>query len=109
MEILPTLDMLEAVQPKLIYGQTVNQAVDYAARGEVDAALVWAAEAKTRGDKVRLVATADQSWYRKVEFVIGAVAASENVTLSRAFIDFVMSADGQAILAEYGFSEPSTQ
>ena len=110
LEILPKLDMLDSVKPKLIYTETVNQTLEYVSRGEVDAGIVWSSEALAGGDKIKTAAIADPNWYGKVEFVIGTVTASQNKSLGQSFVDFVLGADGQAILKKHGFLEtPASQ
>lgn len=106
MDMLARLGLLEVVVPKLIYAQTVSQAVDYAARGEVDAALAWSSEAAARAGEVRQVATADPDWYEEVDFVIGIVNASKAQDLGSAFIDLVISPEGRTILERHGFLLP---
>jgi molybdate transport system substrate-binding protein len=107
LKILPALNMEDSVKPKLIYSETVNQTLQYVSSGEVDAGIVWTSEALAGGDKVKVAATADPSWYGgKAEFVIGRVTASANKDLGQTFIDFVLSADGQTILKSYGFLPP---
>ncbi len=105
-EILPRLNVLDSVKPKLIYTLTVNLAVDYVARGEVDAGIVWSSEAMARGDEVNTVATADPTWYDEGAFVIGIVTASTKKPLGQAFIDFVLDPEGQSILQNHGFLAP---
>jgi len=105
-EVLSRFGILDNVKPKLIYAQTVNQTVDYVARGEVDAGVVWASEAMARGDDVETVATADPSWHGEVAFVIGIVTASRSKSLGQSFIDFVLSPEGQSILRKHGFLLP---
>ena len=104
--ILSKLNLLEAVESKLIYAQTVNQAVDYVARGEVHAGIVWSSEAMPRGDKVKIVAKADPSWHEEGAFVIGIVTTSKHKTLGQAFIEFVLSPEGRSILEKHCFLAP---
>ena len=66
----------------------------------MDAAIIFATEAKAGGDKVKVVATADPSWYTQVAYPIALVTASKAKTLGQAFIDYVTGPDGQSILAE---------
>ncbi len=98
LKILPALDMEATVKPKLVYSETVSQTLAWVAQGEVDAGIVWSSEAQTGGTKVKVVATADHSWYGEAKFVIGTVTKSANKDLAQEFIDFVLGAHGQAIL-----------
>jgi molybdate transport system substrate-binding protein len=102
-EILNKLGIFDQVKPKVIYAANVTQALEYVSSGEVDAGIIFSTEAKTAGDKVKIVATSDPSWHSKIAYPLAVVTASKNKTVAQAFIDFVMSAKGQEILAGYGF------
>ncbi len=102
-EILTSLGILDQVRSKVVYAANVTQALEYVTTGEVDAAIIFATEAQAGGDKVKVVAKADQSLYTKVAYPIALVSASETKDLGQRFIDFVMGSDGQAILAKWGF------
>lgn len=102
-EVLASLGILDQVKPKVVYAQNVSQALSYITSGEVDAGIIFTTEALAGGDKVKVVATADQAWYTPVAYPIALVSASEVKDLGQDFIDFVTGAEGQAILAKYGF------
>lgn len=102
-EILPRLGILEQVQPKLVYSQTVSQTLTWTSAGEVDAGIVWASEALAGGDGVKTVATADPAWHSEVTFVIGVVSDSGNKELAQSFVDFILGPEGRSILRSHGF------
>jgi molybdate transport system substrate-binding protein len=108
-EILNKLGIFDQVKPKVIYATNVSAALEYVSTGEVDAAIIFATEAKAGGDKVKVVATADPSWYTKVAYPIALVTASKVKPLGQAFIDYVAGPDGQEILQKYGFLPAPTQ
>ena len=87
----------------MIYANNAAQAQTYVSSGEVDAAIIFASEAKAAGDKVKVVATADPAWYTPIAYPIALVAASEAKTLGRYFVDYVVGAEGQSILQKHGF------
>lgn len=94
----------ETLQPKYIMGESVRQTLDYVSRGEVEAGIVYGTDAKQAGDKVRVIAVL--SGHEPVLYPIAVVTGSKAKKEAQAFIDFVLSAEGQAILAKYGFSKP---
>jgi molybdate transport system substrate-binding protein len=102
-EILNKLGLFEQVKPKVIYAANVSQALEYVAKGEVDVGIIFATEAKAGGDKVKIVATSDPTWHSQIIYPIAIVSASEAKTLGQAFVDFVISSEGQSILQNYGF------
>jgi molybdate transport system substrate-binding protein len=108
-EILNKLGIFAQVKPKVIYATNVSQALEYVSTGEVDAAIIFATEAKTGGNKVKVVATADQTWYTPVAYPIALVTTSKAKMLGQAFVDYVVGPDGQSILQKYGFLPAPTQ
>lgn len=105
-KILTSLGSMDEVKPKVVYTANASQTVDYVVRGEVDAGIMFTTDGQGAGDKVEVVATADQAWYTPVEYPIGVVTAGTNKTAAQAFADFVLGPEGQAILKEYGFLPP---
>ena len=75
-EILHKLGIFDQVKPKVIYAANVSAALDYVVKGEVDAGIVFATEALTAGDKVKVVATSDPSWHSVIAYPICTITAS---------------------------------
>ena len=93
-----------AVEPKAIYAQSVRQGLDYVARGEVDAGFVYGTDAAVQKTKVRVVSTVPTE--AAIRYPIAATAHSRHGELARQFIDFTVSATGQALLGQHGFLKP---
>ncbi|HEX7985850.1 MAG TPA: molybdate ABC transporter substrate-binding protein [Duganella sp.] len=93
-----------AVEPKVIFGTSVRQSLDYVARGEVDAGFVYATDAIVQKDKVRVIATLPTT--TPVSYPIAAIAAGPQPAAGRKFVDYVLSPAAQAILARHGFGRP---
>ena len=93
-----------AVEPKAVMAQSVRQALDYVARGEVEAGFVYATDAAIMKDKVKVVATIPTE--SPITYPVAAVAGSPNRDAARKFLDFVMTPAAQAVLARYGFGKP---
>ena len=93
-----------AVEPKAIYAQSVRQGLDYVARGEVDAGFVYNTDAAIQKTKVRVVATVPTE--TAIRYPIAAIANRPHGEMARQFIDFTLSATGQALLGQYGFLKP---
>lgn len=104
--ILTSLGLWDTLQPKLILTENVRQALAYVARGEVDAALVYATDAQSAGEAVRVVAVAPEGRYPPVLYPISAISASTQPALASAFVDLAVSEVGQQILKAHGFLPP---
>ena len=93
-----------AVQAKAVNTANVRQSLDYVARGEVDAGFVYATDAALMKDKVKTAFAVPLD--RAILYPIARTAASGNATEAAAFVAYVRSPAGQAILARYGFLKP---
>ena len=93
-----------AIEPKMIGAQNVRQALDYVARGEVDAGFVYSSDAALVQGKVVLAFTVPTA--TPIVYPIAHLAASGNAAAARQFVDFVLSAPAQAVLGKYGFGKP---
>jgi molybdate transport system substrate-binding protein len=93
-----------AVEPKAVLAQSVRQALDYVARGEVEAGFVYATDAAIMKDKVKVVATIPTE--ASITYPIAAVAGSQNPQGARQFLEFLNGGAAQGVLARYGFSKP---
>lgn len=94
----------EALQSKFILAQNVRQALDYVARGEVDAGFVYGTDAALMKDKVKVSYTVPVE--KPVSYPIAVLKHGQDKAAAQRFVDLVLSADGQAVLAGYGF-EPA--
>jgi molybdate transport system substrate-binding protein len=106
LEILTTLGLLEAVQPKLIYSRSAPQTLTYVKQGEVDAGIMFTTDAINGGSAVKVVETSDPAWHSEIAYVTAVVSASKVKTLGQAFIDFTTGPEGRSILQKYGFLVP---
>ncbi len=93
-----------ALTPKLIFGESVRQVLDYLMRAEVDAGFVYATDAKQGGEKVKIIAEVPLP--EPVSYPAAVLAASTQKKLAQAYVDFLLSDEGQAVLATFGFKKP---
>lgn len=100
---LTRLGLWQTLEPRLILAEDVRQALDYVARGEVDAGIVYTSDVRATGDRVRIVATASADTHEPILYPIAVVKPGNNQNAARAFIDVVLSDEGQRILEKYGF------
>ncbi len=85
------------------YEDNVKAVLAKVALGEADAGIVYTSDLS--GDNAANVATIEIPDALNViaTYPIASVTDSENVDLATVFVTYVLSSDGQAILAEYGF------
>jgi|SRR5262245_27960304 len=100
---LTRLGLWQTVEPRLVLAEDVRQALDYVARSEAEAGIVYASDVRATGDRVRAVATAPADTHEPILYPIAIVRAGKNQGAARAFIDVVMGEEGQRILEKYGF------
>ena len=101
---LLTAGLWAAVEPKAVFAQNVRQALDYVARGEVDAGFVYATDAAIMKDKVRVVSNVPTG--AAITYPIAALAGAPNPAAARKFLDYLLTPAAQAMLARHGFTRP---
>lgn len=90
-----------ALSDSLIPAQNVRQVLDYVARGEVQAGFVYATDAAQTSDRVRVAASVPV--VRPIRYPIAVLNHGKDNPSAQAFVDYVLSEDGQGILAAGGF------
>lgn len=96
--------LYETLKPKFVLGESVRQVLDYVSRGEVQAGFVYMTDAMIAKDKVAVAAT--MGGHAPITYPVAVVAASVHKDMGAKFVSFVLSAEGQAVLAKYGFKKP---
>ncbi|TDV37208.1 molybdate transport system substrate-binding protein [Paraburkholderia caballeronis] len=91
----------DAVNAKSVLASNVRQSLDYVSRGEVDAGFVFATDAAIMPDRVKVALTVPTQ--TAVSYPVALVEGSRHANDAKAFIAYVLSPDGQAVLAKYGF------
>lgn len=94
----------EPLKHKYIIGASVRQVLDYVARGEADAGFVYTTDAHVAARKVAIVTT--MQGHKPVLYPLALIKDSKSPKVAREFINLVLSPEGQAVLAKYGFSKP---
>jgi len=105
-ESLRALGLWERLQPKLVFAENVRQALDYVARGEVDAGFVYTTDAVARARQVTEAFRPSEDTYRPILYPVALVAGARHPAIAQAYVDLLLSRDGQAVLARFGFLPP---
>jgi molybdate transport system substrate-binding protein len=93
-----------AVSAKAVLAANVRQSLDYVARDEVDAGFVFATDAAIAKDTVKVALRVTSP--TPISYPMAVVAQSKHSADAQAFENFVLSPEGQSVLAKYGFLKP---
>jgi molybdate transport system substrate-binding protein len=80
--------------------------LDYVARGEVEAGFVYTTDVAVRSGQVVEAFRPAEDTYRPVTYPAAVIKASKQPALAQAFVDLLVSSDGQAVLSRLGFQPP---
>jgi len=96
--------LYDAVKPKLIYGENISQAAQFAQSGGAQVGLLALsltfADSMKNGEKWEV----PENHYPVIEQAAVIIHSSANKKAAQAFLDFVKGREGQQILANYGLS-----
>jgi molybdate transport system substrate-binding protein len=92
------------VAAKGVLAQNVRQALDYVARDEVDVGFVYSTDAAIMPDKVKIALRVPAT--QPISYPIAVIKTSKNSSEAQAFETFVLSPEGQHLLATSGFLKP---
>lgn len=95
----------EAVEPRLVLAAHARQVLAYVERGEVDAGLVYATDARA-SDRVRVVDTLSAAAHSPIRYRAAVVAESRHPAEARRFLDFLESGPARRLWRRHGFSPP---
>ncbi|HTN29918.1 MAG TPA: molybdate ABC transporter substrate-binding protein [Pseudomonas sp.] len=104
MRALEAAALRPALQDKMIHTQSVRQALDYVARGEVAAGFVYATDARAMPDRVAVAFSVPLD--TAIRYPVARTRDSAQAAEAGRFIDYLLSPAGQAILARHGFDLP---
>ncbi|WP_200907155.1 molybdate ABC transporter substrate-binding protein [Ardenticatena maritima] len=103
-EALQRAGVWETVQPKLVLGENVRQAFQYAATGNVDVAIIALSLAIPSDGEWVLV---PETYHAPIDQAMGIVRTSRMPREAADFVAFVNSEEGRAIMKRYGFLLPN--
>lgn len=108
-EALQAAGLWAAVQPKLVLGENVRQALQYAETGNVDAAIValsLVVPAATTGDVKGRYVLIPEALHAPLDQALAVIKSTTHERQARAFAAFVGSPAAREIMREYGFILP---
>ena len=100
-EWLTSISLWDLTQPKFAFAANAAQTDDYVARGEVDAGIGFASDAKGRGD-IEIAYTVPAAEYTAVTYVAAPINASSQPRLAASFVEYLLTPEVQTALADAG-------
>ena len=101
-EVLKSSGTWETLKDRIVLCENVRQVMDYTARNEVDAGMVFRTDAGNSKD-VEIISEAPEQSHKPVLYVIAAIKGSKHEALAKEFISMLLSDEGRKILKKYGF------
>ncbi|MCO6459516.1 MAG: molybdate ABC transporter substrate-binding protein, partial [Pirellulaceae bacterium] len=109
-QALRQLQLLDELREgrKLARGADVRITLAYVERGEAEAGIVYATDARI-SDQVEVVAELDPMSHDQVTYPVVLLKAAKDKTAARQFLRFLQSAEAQTVFERYGFSRLGTR
>ena len=99
-EALQNAGLWDEAQSRLVFGENVMQALQFAETGNVDVAIVSLSLALDAGGRSALI---PEQLHHPLDQTIAIVAGADHPQAARRFIDYLDSPTAQAILRSYGY------
>ncbi len=102
-QLLRNTQIWQKIDSRLILAENVRQVLDYVAREEVDAGIVYATNVQVAQGRVSVAARAPDGDYGPILYPLAVIRDSVNANAAKAFVDLVLSPEGIQILKKHGF------
>lgn len=101
-ETLDTLKMWDSLSAQMVLGSDVRQVLTFVESGNAEVGIVYSSDAAA-SKNVKVLATAKPEWHKPIVYPGAVVSASKNPDAAKAFLAYLTSDKGKAILQKYGF------
>jgi molybdate transport system substrate-binding protein len=95
-----------ALEPRLIYANDARQTLEYVARGEADAGIVYGTDPRLVGERVAVAGEIPGELHPPILYEAAQVAGPAPHPAADLFLDHLRSPRGRALLARHGFRAP---
>jgi len=102
-QLLRNTQILPKIESRLILAENVRQVLDYVAREEVDAGIVYATDVQVAQGKVLVAARAPDGDCDPILYPLAVTRDSGNAKAAKEFVDLVLGPEGIQVLKKYGF------
>jgi len=104
-EALESAGLWDDLQPKLVYGENIRQALQFVETGNAEVGIIALSIAEVDSITYTLI---DEDLHNPLLQAMGVVSASPHQDAAMEFVDFVTGPTGRDILEKYGFSPPES-
>lgn len=101
-QALEAQGLWSALEPRLVFGENVQQAVQFVRSGSAEAGIVARSVAGTPDLNWRLV---DERLHRPLNQMAVVLARTKQAPTARSFIEFINGSQGQAVMKQFGFDK----
>jgi len=95
-----------ALEPRAVWAESARQSLDYVARGEVDAGIVYATDARLGGARVRTGPLLPGGLHEPIAYDGVVLTGARHAADAAALLDWLASAAGREVFARHGFLPP---
>lgn len=103
MHVLQNIGLWKQLQPKIVYGENVLQALQFIKTGNAEAGIVSLAIAGVEEITYTIV---DDSLHEPISQAIAIIKTTKHQAVAEEFMKFVNSSQGRVILERYGYRAP---
>ena len=109
-EVLKHYRMFDALRDRLVLGENARQVLDYVARGEVDAGIVYRTDAMAQAQNVKVFVRFSEESHSPIVYPAAVIKDTKNGALAREFVRFLASSpEARRALETYGFLPSETK
>ena len=105
-EALASLGLLDTLRPRFVFGESVRQVLEYVARGEASAGLVYGSDARAAEGRIVLGAKAPPESHSPILYQSAIPSAAPHAAIVNEFLEFLLSGGGQRLFLSHGFLPP---
>jgi molybdate transport system substrate-binding protein len=98
----------EQVRQKLVFGENISQAAQFAQSGNAQAGVLATSQTKSSGISEGKYWEVPRDSYPRIEQTVVVLKATKEKSAAEEFVKFVTEGPGHALLQQFGFQPPST-
>lgn len=105
-EALINLNLWDEINKKASYGTNVTEVLNQVAEGSAEAGIVYATDAASMKDKVKVIAKAPiNSIVTPIVYPVAILKLSKHYDMAKAFVAFLKSDQALEVFEKYGFTK----